>query len=108
MTHDTNILREAVIYIQQHLDQPLRIRQLATITGVSRFKLERIFKVYIGQTVHQYIISQRMEKAYALLVTSDMPLKSIIDRVGFQSVSGFIRCFRQHYHISPGALRNEL
>lgn len=108
MTHDTNILREAVTYIQQHLDKPLPIGQLVTETGVSRFKLERIFKANTGQTVHQYIISQRMEKAYALLVTSDMPLKGIIGCVGFQSVSGFIRRFRQHFHISPGALREEL
>jgi AraC-like DNA-binding protein len=67
--------------------------------------LSRYFKDQTGQTVSQYIQTLRMEKAKELLRAGAESLQEVVERIGYGSVSGFIRKFKETEGVTPGEFR---
>lgn len=107
MTRDMHTARQTADYILQHLDKPLDIPSLTAISGRSKYSLERIFKKTFNQTVHQFILTKRLEAAYRLLTTTDLPIKQLAAMTGFRSITTFTMQFRKKYDVTPGALRDK-
>lgn len=108
MTRDDHIAHVIAGYIRSHTDSPLSVSKFAEEYHISRYTLERVFKKTFGKTLHQYVMEKRMEEAYRLLTTTDLPIKAIVSQTGFHSVTSFTNAFHSRYQISPAALRNEM
>ncbi len=65
----------------------------------------KFFKDAMGQTIMDYIIVQRMQKAKELLASTDMPLKDIAEQVGYYNLSSFTRRFKLSQGITPSQYR---
>jgi transcriptional regulator GlxA family with amidase domain len=78
---------------------------LACQLGVSRYHLIRAFRRAWGVTPHQYRTRQRIERAKALLATSDLTITETCLAVGFQSPGSFSALFRRAVGQSPRAYR---
>lgn len=92
-------------YIQAHLDQAIKLADLAEVVGMSQFHFSRLFKQSMGISPHQYLLQQRVEQAKQLLKTSKLAIADIALQCGFSSQSHFSKHFRSATGMAPGAYR---
>jgi AraC-like DNA-binding protein len=79
--------------------------QLAQQQGCSLATLRRRFKEATGQTLHEYVIAQRIARARTLLVETDLPLRQLAAQLGYDSEFFFARQFKQVAQVTPGEYR---
>jgi transcriptional regulator GlxA family with amidase domain len=84
---------------------PLDVDDLARTAGLSRAHFSREFKRAFGESPHVYLLTRRLERAAALLRTTDHSVASICFAVGVQSVGSFTTSFRRTYGRSPTEYR---
>ena len=65
----------------------------------------RMFKKNTGLSLKRYIVNQKMEAAKNLLVTTNLSVTLICERVGYVNYSNFIRAFRQIVGCTPSEYR---
>lgn len=92
-------------FIEAHLDQPLRISDLAEIAGLSEFHFARMFKSATGEPPHRYVQRRRVERAKQLMKETKMDLMEIALACGYGTQSHFSACFRKQTGLSPSACR---
>jgi AraC-like DNA-binding protein len=85
--------------------EPLDVDALASLAGISRAHFSRQFRDAFGESPHQYLKSRRMERAAALLSTTDQPVADICKGVGLHSVGSFTTSFGRAYGVPPAAYR---
>lgn len=101
-------LKQAVNYINEHLDQNLTLAEIASAVRMSPNYFACLFKQSTGLTPHQYVMKCRIEKAKQLLCHQELALVEICQEVGFASQSHFTRVFRQYTNTTPKAYRKAL
>lgn len=74
---------------------------LAAVAGLSPAYFSREFKRAFGETPHQYLLTRRLERAAALLRTTDRSVIEICLAVGLSSVGSFTTSFRRMFGTSP-------
>jgi AraC-like DNA-binding protein len=85
--------------------EPLGVDDLARTAGLSRAHFSREFKRAFGEPPHVYLLTRRLERAAALLRTTDRSVATICFAVGLQSVGSFTTSFRRTYGMSPTEYR---
>ncbi len=88
-----------------HYGEPLAVDDLARAAGVSRAHFSREFRRAFGESPHAYLLTRRLERAAALLRTTDRSVSDICFAVGLRSVGSFTSSFTRTYGISPTAYR---
>jgi transcriptional regulator GlxA family with amidase domain len=84
---------------------PLRVSDLAAAAGLSRGHFSREFKRAYGESPHQYLLTRRLERAGALLRTTDWSVADICFAVGAGSVGSFTVSFGRIFGHTPQAYR---
>ena len=102
---DPRRLNRVKDYIAANLDKELSLREMAGIASLSRFHFARAFKAAIGETPHRYVVSQRLQRAKALLSARAFSLTEIATVCGFANQAHFSRTFKQATGLTPGAYR---
>ncbi len=88
-------------FIRDHITEDLSLDRLAEVAGFSPFHFHRIFSSLIGETVNQFVVRLRLERAVTLLKASPQcPIQRVAFDTGFQSLSNFSRTFKKRYGIS--------
>src|SRR4051794_4075008 len=85
--------------------EPLGVEQMAAAAGLSRAHFSREFRRAFGESPHGYLLTRRLERAAALLRTTDRSVADICFSVGLQSVGSFTTSFIRTYGVSPTAYR---
>ena len=85
--------------------EPLGVDDLARAAGLSRAHFSREFRRAFGEPPHVYLLTRRLERAAALLRTTDRSVASICFAVGLQSVGSFTTSFHRTYGLTPTAYR---
>ena len=83
----------------------LDVPALARAAHLSPAHFSREFRRTFGETPHQYLLTRRMERAAALLRTTDRSVAEICFDVGLSSVGSFTTSFRRMFGASPTAYR---
>jgi AraC-like DNA-binding protein len=78
---------------------------MARVAGLSRAHFSREFRRAFGESPHVYLLTRRLERAAALLTTTDRCVAEICMMVGLQSVGSFTSSFTRTYGMSPTAYR---
>jgi transcriptional regulator GlxA family with amidase domain len=81
------------------------VAALAGAAGLSRAHFSREFRRAFGESPHGYLLTRRLERAAAMLRTTDRSVADICFSVGLQSVGSFTSCFSRTYAVSPTAYR---
>lgn len=93
-------------YLESHLDSPVSLTILADVACYSPFHLHRIFKAITNETLNQFIIRRRVERAAQLLIhREEISISEISQQLGFRSNSVFSRTFHNAYGQSPTEFR---
>jgi AraC-like DNA-binding protein len=85
--------------------EPLDVPALARAAHLSPAHFSREFRRTFGETPHQYLLTRRMERAAALLRTTDRSVAEVCLAVGFSSVGSFTTTFGRTFGVSPTAYR---
>jgi AraC-like DNA-binding protein len=85
--------------------EPLAVEDLANAAGLSRAHFSREFRRAFGETPHSYLLTRRLERAAALLRSTDHSVMEICLSVGLQSVGSFTTSFTRTYRMPPTAYR---
>lgn len=91
--------------IDRNYSQPLDIPALAAVALVSEAHFIRRFRDTFGETPHRYLQRRRIERAMALLRTTERDVTDICFAVGFGSLGTFSRTFTALVGESPSAYR---
>jgi transcriptional regulator GlxA family with amidase domain len=103
-TTDATILR-AIEAMENHVADPLELRQLASIAGVSLRQLNRQFRTKIGQSTMRFYRYLRLEKARNLLTNSSLRITEIALATGFANSAHFSTAFVERYGSPPSSYR---
>ena len=94
-------IRCAISYIEEHTEENPTVTELSRLSGISEVYLRREFKFYTGMTPSEYRNKARLAAARAYLECGDLSVQEISDRLGYSTVSHFIKQFGREYGISP-------
>ena len=100
------LLRQAIAYIHDHLDQDIHLADIAATIHLSPHYFASLFKQSVGLAPHQYVTQCRIERAKQLLAKPELTITEILGQVGFKSQSHFTRLFRQYTSTTPKAYRD--
>lgn len=98
-------LVQVLEYINDHLDQEIKLADLAALLGMSQFHFCHLFKQAIATTPYQYLLQQRIERAKQLLKQTDQSIAEIAFLCGFNSHSHLSKQFRQLTGMTPTVYR---
>jgi AraC-like DNA-binding protein len=104
MLPERHLLR-AKDLVDARFGEPLDVPALARAAYLSPAHFSREFRRVFGETPHQYLLTRRLERAAALLRSTDRPVTEICFTVGLRSVGSFTTSFRRVYGMSPAAYR---
>ncbi|HWK27917.1 MAG TPA: AraC family transcriptional regulator [Solirubrobacter sp.] len=85
--------------------EPLDVDDMAAAAGLSRAHFSREFRRAFGEPPHVYLLTRRLERAAALLRTTDRGIADICFSVGLSSVGSFTTSFTRMFGKSPAAYR---
>ena len=85
--------------------EPLGVDDLAAAAGLSRAHFSREFRRAFGEPPHAYLLTRRLERAAALLRTTDRSVAEVCLAVGLQGIGSFTTSFKRAYGVTPTAYR---
>lgn len=85
-------------------DEQFGVSELAAAIGMSRSNLLRKIKKQTNLSASRFISQVRLERAMIMLKKQDHTVSEVSFKVGFNSTSYFIKCFREHFGHPPGEL----
>ena len=98
------LLRVAQI-MEENIEKPLSLEQIAKATGLSRRQIERLFRRDLKCVPKRYYLEIRLRRARELLLQTAMPIMDITAACGFQSPPHFSKCYRIQFGHPPSAER---
>jgi AraC-like DNA-binding protein len=99
------IARRASEFIMNHTHTTIDVGIVAAHVGCSRRTLETRFRKTTGRTVLEEIQICRAARAKSLLIDTDMPLKQVVHRAGFQSREHMRLVFKKLLGVTPGSIQ---
>ena len=103
----SHAVRKCCDYIELNLDKPIRVEELASLTGYAPYYLSDKFKKETGMTVAAFVRCAKIERAKILLTTTKKSVREISETLAFHTPNYFIACFRETTGTSPAQYRRE-
>ncbi len=100
-----SLFADTVTWLQEHLDQPVTVEELAARSAMSPRTFARRFLASTGTTPYQWLLQQRIQFAQRLLETSDLPIDMVAERSGFSTAANLRKHFSRVVHVSPQGYR---
>lgn len=97
----SNVVLNAQRYINDHFDEKVTLEDIARQNFVSRHALSLAFKDTVGTTFKEYMLMFRITEAKKLLVTTDLSMEGIAERIGYGNVNNFLQIFKKKEGITP-------
>ena len=93
-----DVVRE---YLEQHFEQNIRLEDLAEVSHVSPFYLNRLFQRAVGLPPYEYLVHIRIKRARELLENGES-IAGTAYSTGFSDQSHLTRFFKRHVGLTPG------
>lgn len=90
---------------EQQADSAVCLTSIISLLGLSPARFHKLFKLWVGKSLCQYMREARMAKAMRLLEQHHVPIKEVALKCGYEDVSNFYRDFRRTYGTTPLGLR---
>lgn len=98
-------IRKSVDYIQEHLQEKLSVKDIASQVGLSADYYAKLFYKEMGVSVKDYVAETKISTATNMLIYSDHSYLDIALTLGYSSQSAFISVFKKHKGITPKEYR---
>ncbi|NDL65833.1 helix-turn-helix domain-containing protein [Acerihabitans arboris] len=101
----SNIINALLDWLEDNLDQPLSLDDVAAKAGFSKWYLQRMFKYATGHNLGAYTRARRLSMAALALRVTSRPIQDIGTLYHFESQPIFGRAFKRQFAQSPGSYR---
>jgi AraC-like DNA-binding protein len=102
--YDIEKIELAKTLVEQNMQNPCSLIELAHQVGLNDFKLKKGFKALYGKTVFGYLYQLRMEKARRLLL-EDKKVADIAYEVGYKNAQHFAAAFKKYFGLLPRQMK---
>ncbi len=100
------ILR-AMDYIHSNFRERPNLKKISSHAGTSATQLNRLFHQYLNMSPFQFLINERLDLAKGMLRSTQMPIHSIADTLGYSDMMQFSAQFRQYEKLAPRDYRKQ-
>lgn len=98
-------IQPALHFAKHNLGKNVALADLAATTNQSPFHVHRILSAALGETPKQFTLRLRLDRAAAILVSSQTSILGIALECGFESHEAFCRAFRRRFKLNPTSYR---
>lgn len=99
-------MERAKDFLHAQMDRDIGLDELASYSGMDRFRLTRQFQRTYGLSPHAYLVRLRLRTARALLANGQGPAQ-VATKVGFADQSHLGRWFQRAYRLTPAAYQRQ-
>jgi AraC family transcriptional regulator len=100
-------LRKIKELVHAKMEDDLSLDEMAQSVGLSTAHFARMFRKSTGETPHQFVLRQRLERAKAMLRAPDARVLDVAVASGFKTQQHFAQVFRDVCGISPTEYRQD-
>lgn len=104
-TKQRQAVRQVMRMIQEEGWHGRPYEELADMVGLSHAYLAKLFKVYTGRSMKEYMTEMRLERAKHLLSESSMNVSQVADAMGYSSLYLFSKQFKRYTGLPPSAFQ---
>ncbi|MDO4288657.1 MAG: AraC family transcriptional regulator [Eubacterium sp.] len=101
-----HLTHQVVSYLENHYTEPLIIEDLAAMACLSERQFRRLFTEQYGLSPKQYCLNLRLKESCYLLKTTELSIREISSKTGFEDANYFSRQFKKHTGFTPKEYRN--
>lgn len=102
----SELLHEAGDYLRMHPEDDVDLSKLAKRIGMSYSNFRRTFTRHFGSSPDRFHQQARIARAKQFLIETDLPLKSIAERLGYSSEFYLMQVFKCHTGLTPTQWRH--
>lgn len=103
-----NRFQEVIKYINEHLDRPVTLTELADLAELNESYFSSLFSKHMGLSPIRYVNTRKIEKAQTLLAATTKTLEEIARTVGYDDVFYFSRIFKKITGLPPARYRKQI
>ncbi len=105
---DKQIIKKALVYIKEHFNEKISVKQLASFCFCNPNYLSNVFRAETGMSIMEYINLIRINRAKSLLLMTEYSLEDITKMTGYSYTSYFMKQFKKIVGITPGDYRKRV
>jgi AraC family transcriptional regulator len=100
-------LRRIKELVHARMENDLSLDEMAQSVGLSTAHFARMFRKSTGETPHQFVLRQKLERAKRMLRVPDARVLDVALACGFKTQQHFAQAFREVWGVSPTAYRQD-
>jgi len=104
---ENSLIEKAKQFIDEQLDDPPSMLEVADHIGMSQFQFLRSFKALLGETPHRYLLGRKLYKARELLENTNYSISHIAYECGFSSQSHLTTALKKYLGVTPARYRDQ-
>lgn len=101
-----NVIEKAIWQVETHMRAPATLEAMAERAGVTPSYLTRVFATATGHSLMRYARARRLSEAARILALGVPDILGLALDVGYGSHEAFTRAFRDHFGMTPEAVRD--
>lgn len=94
-------VEKALEFIELNYQEIMNVMEIADHVNLSLDYFSRLFKKEVGDTLNSYLINFRLDKASIILISSNLSIQEVAQRVGIENGSYFSKCFKNKFNTQP-------
>jgi AraC-like DNA-binding protein len=94
-------LRQVIDYVEQNLHQNIEMEAISQMANMSYHYFSKYFKKTVGLSFIDYVNIQRIKKAERLLLTENINVTEVAEKVGITNMTHFYNLFKRYNRCSP-------
>ncbi|NMO94711.1 response regulator [Paenibacillus lemnae] len=102
----TRTVKKIHKFVEEHLSESLSLQRIADHVYLHPVYVSQVFKAVSGESLTDYILRVRMERAAYLLRSSPKKIYEVAELLGYQHVPYFIKVFKKYYGSTPQEFRD--
>ena len=100
-------LRKVKEFVQAKMEDEVTLIEIAQGVELSPAHFSRMFRKSTGESPHQFVLRQRVERAKEILREAEIRVLDVVVACGFKTQQHFARVFRRVCGASPTGYRHE-
>lgn len=105
MHQSQNYTQQVCNFVVSHLSQKFTRQDIADYVHLSQNHLARLFRKETGMSISEYILQERMKRAFGLLTETPLAVGAIAQKCGYENYSYFLTLFRRVTGMTPSQYR---
>jgi len=92
---------KAIRYIDDHIEDCIRVEDVASLVKLSASRFSKAFKVSFGRSPYDYVLARRVEAAKYLISNTDEPLSQVAHACGLSDQAHLSKVFKRLVGVTP-------